>query len=52
MDGEQQREGCYGLLSAAQVAHRLEAFAWCDAVVVDAVQVGFLGVFGAKERLC
>lgn len=49
--GEEQRERGDGLLSAGEVGHGLEALAGRHAVVVDAVQVGLLGVLGPQERL-
>ena len=51
VDGEEQRQSGHRFLASGQVGHGLEALARRHAVVVDAVQVGLLGVLRSQERL-
>jgi hypothetical protein len=51
VDGKKQSQCGNGLLPARQVGHGLEALAGRHTVVVDALQIGLLGVLRPEEGL-
>ena len=51
VDGEEKSQGSDCLLPTRQVGHGLEPLAWGHTVVIDALQVGLLGVLRTQECL-
>jgi len=49
--GEEQSQGGDGFLATTQVVHGLETFAGRHTIVVDTIQIWFLGIIGSNVGL-